>query len=96
MAWPKQLVVGSSPLSPGVNARVFMCDFWGGRMAVGHVFRQVLLFSGASIIPPMLHTHSFMYHQRYTVLEFGSIVKYKPLSLSCFAGLTDMFVIEVL
>src|SRR5215470_5789431 len=31
--------------------------------------------SPVSIIPPMLHTHSFIYHRRCTILGTGSVVK---------------------
>jgi hypothetical protein len=31
-----------------------------GKVALGHVFLSVLVVSPVSIIPPLLHTHSFI------------------------------------
>jgi hypothetical protein len=39
-------------------------------------FPRVLLLSPAIIIPPVLHTHiSFLYHRRYIILAFDSVLK---------------------
>ena len=61
VAWLKQLVVGFSPLSSGVNAGAVDVEFMGDKMAVGPIFLQVLQFSAVSIIPPMFYTHSCIY-----------------------------------
>jgi hypothetical protein len=39
--------------------------------ALGHIFFWVLRVSPVRIIPPMLH--SFIYHQRYIILKFGTV-----------------------
>jgi hypothetical protein len=50
------------------------------KVALGQVFLQVLRFSSVIIIPPMLHTHSFIYHQR--CIMFLSQYFSFPLSIS--------------
>jgi len=45
-------------------------------MALGHVFLRVLRFRSASIVPPVLHPHSFLYHRRYTVSATDSVIKH--------------------
>ena len=35
----------------------------------------VLQFSPATVIPPMFHTHSLIYHRRYKILARDSVVK---------------------
>ena len=44
-------------------------------MAMGHVFLHVLSFSLAGIIPPLVHTHSFICHQRRIVAALDSVFK---------------------
>jgi hypothetical protein len=39
-------------------------------------FPTVLLFSTVSIIPPILYTQSFIYHQNYVTLTTDSIIKW--------------------
>jgi hypothetical protein len=34
-----------------------------GKLAVGRIYPRVLVFASVSIIPPMLHVHSFYYHR---------------------------------
>jgi hypothetical protein len=48
----------------------FMVD----NVALGQVFLSVLLFSSVSVIPPMLHTHSFIYCRRCVTLAIDSVV----------------------
>jgi hypothetical protein len=38
------------------------------RVLLGQVFLQVLQSSRVSFIPPVLHTHSFIYHQHCIIL----------------------------
>ena len=40
-----------------------------------NVFLPVLQFSAVSIIPPLLHTHSFIYHQYCVISPIYSIIK---------------------
>jgi hypothetical protein len=44
-------------------------------IALGQVFLQVIWFSPVSIIPPMLHTHPFIYHRRCLILAVDRAVK---------------------
>jgi len=49
-------------------------------VALGQVFLPVFQFSPVSIIPPMLHTHSFIYHRR-CIMFFSQYFSF-PLSVS--------------
>jgi hypothetical protein len=40
-----------------------------------NVFLRVLQFSPVSIIPPMLHIHSFIHHKRCIMLATNSVIK---------------------
>ena len=42
------------------------------QVAMGQVFLPVLRFYPVSIIPPMLHTHSFFHHRRYVTSPVGT------------------------
>lgn len=45
------------------------------KAAVGLVSLQVVLVSSFALIPPVLHSHSFIYRWRYTVLPTVTDVK---------------------
>jgi hypothetical protein len=51
-----------------------MWDLWWTKCH-GDSFFQVLGISPVSIIPLVLHTYSFIYHQCYIILAIGSIVE---------------------
>jgi hypothetical protein len=48
--------------------------------ALGKVFLVALPFSTVSIIPPLLHTHSFIYHPRY-IMFFLPVLQFSPVSI---------------
>jgi hypothetical protein len=55
--WLKQLDAGLSPWRPGFTPRSVHMVFVVGKVALGQIFLQVLQFSSASVIPPLLHNH---------------------------------------
>jgi hypothetical protein len=57
--WPMGEAVGRLPLT-----KASYVGFVVDKAALGQVFLKVLQFSPVSIIPPFLHTHSFIYHTR--------------------------------
>jgi len=57
---------GLTPQRPGFNSRP---------VYVGFVVDKVLLFFTVNIIPPVLHTHLFIYVRRYMILATESVVK---------------------
>jgi hypothetical protein len=61
------------PMRGAVGRRIvgFVVD----NAALEKVFLRVLHFSLASIIPPMLHTHSLIYHRRCFISAIQSVVK---------------------
>ena len=72
-------LAGQSPASPA-EARI---QFQGspyrrcGRLSGnGTGFSPVLLFSAVSIIPPILYTQPFTYHQNYVTLPSDSVIKW--------------------
>jgi hypothetical protein len=58
-------VAGLSPRRPVFDPRSVHVRFVVHEVALGQISLPVLQFSPVSIIPPMLHTHSFTYHPRY-------------------------------
>jgi hypothetical protein len=58
------LVSGLSSRRPVFDPRLVHVRFVTYKVALGQLFLPVLQFSPVSIIPPMLHTHSFIYHRR--------------------------------
>jgi hypothetical protein len=69
--WVASLFIKGHLFSPRPVCVGIMTD----EIAVGQVFLWVLLFSPVSIIPPIPHTPSFIYHQRYITLRVNSVVK---------------------
>jgi hypothetical protein len=68
--WLKQLVVGLLSQRAGFYSRSILVQFMADR-----IFTEYFA-SPACIIPPILHIHiSLMYHQHYTTLAVGSVVK---------------------
>jgi hypothetical protein len=57
MPWLKRLVAGLSPQRPWFTPGSIHVGFVVDKLALGQVFLQVLQFSPANIIPPLLHIH---------------------------------------
>jgi hypothetical protein len=49
--------------------------FFEGKLVLGQVFLRVVVLSPVSIIPPTLHTRSFIYHRPSVILAFESALK---------------------
>jgi len=62
--WPNDVFMRlGARLSPRfceLDPMLFYVGFIVGRLAMGQIFLPVLRLSHVSIIPPMLHTHSFI------------------------------------
>ena len=54
------LIAGLSPQRAGFNHRLIRMGFVAYEVALGQVYLPVLLLSPVSIIPPLLHTRSFI------------------------------------
>ena len=57
----RRLVAGLSPRRPGIDFRPAQVD----KAALGQTLVRVLRFIPVSLITPLLHTHSFIYHHIY-------------------------------
>jgi hypothetical protein len=55
---------GLSPRRIGIDPRPVRVENLVDKLALGQVSLGVLLFSPVSIIPLLLHTHSFTYYRR--------------------------------
>ena len=66
-----QSVVGLSPRLPKFEPRSVHMILMVDKVALWQVFLPALLFAHVSIVPPMLHTHSFTYHPRYIMCGWG-------------------------
>jgi hypothetical protein len=75
MRWLRRLIAGISPTRPGFNPRPVHVRFVVDELTLRQVFLPVLWFSPVSIIPPVLHTHSLIYHCCYTISATDSAVK---------------------
>ena len=69
MPWRRRLASNLSPRRPGFSHRLIHVGCVADQVAVGQ------RFSSVNIIPPMLHTHSFIYHQRHITLANDTIIK---------------------
>jgi hypothetical protein len=70
-----KLVAGSSQRRPGFNRGPMYVGFVVDGPELGQVLLQVLRLYTESIIPPVLHTHPFVYHRRCIFSATGSVVK---------------------
>ena len=80
MPFIKWSVAGLSPQKPGFDSWADSVRIVADKFTLVQVFLPVLQFSPVSIIPLMLHTHSFTYHPRY--ITFLSQYFSFPLSVS--------------
>jgi hypothetical protein len=60
----RRLLAGLSKRRPWFSHRPMFVRFVVHKMALGRVCLRVSRFSPVSTIPPTLHTHSSIYHQR--------------------------------
>jgi hypothetical protein len=58
-----ELAIGLSLWMAGFSPRRDHLGFVVEKVALGWAFLKLLVLSPVSIIPPVLHTHSFIYHQ---------------------------------
>jgi len=67
-------IAGAKSQRTGFDIRPVQMEFLVVKVT-GKVFIRLLGYSLGSIIPPMLHGHLFMYHQRYK-LATHSVLKH--------------------
>jgi len=80
LPWLRSLVTGHSPRRPGFDNRTVHVTFVVDEVPRRKNFLPVLQFSPVSIIPPLFHTHSFIYHPHY-IMFFSQYFSF-PLSVS--------------
>jgi hypothetical protein len=78
--WLMQLFARVSPQNPGFDFSSVHVRLVMDKVALWEFSLQVLQFSPVSIIPPMLHTHSYIYHQ--SCIMFLSQYFSFPMSVS--------------
>ena len=54
------------------------------RQALGQVYVTVVPFSSLILISPMLHTHLFIFHQYYIILQINGMVSIRKNYTLCF------------
>jgi hypothetical protein len=69
------VVADLSPLRPGLHTRPVHVGFVVGKVAQMQVFLRALPFSSVSVILPVFHKNSFIYHGRYMNLAIRNVVK---------------------
>jgi hypothetical protein len=72
--WVRWLVAGLSPSRLGFNPRAVLMRFVVDEVAMGQVVLPLLLVFPIIIIPPMLHTHFYVWIKLYNlsiVTQFG-------------------------
>ena len=72
MSWIRWLVISISQQRPVFNPSTVYVRVCGRESGRKTGFLQVLQFSIASIIPPMLHIHPFIFQQQYIILDNNS------------------------
>jgi hypothetical protein len=72
-----QAVTGLSARKPGLNARPVHVGFVVDKVAVGQGLLRVHQFSPASIIPPVLLAHAFIYQRHYISQQPTAALHYK-------------------
>ena len=65
--WVRWLVAGLSPSRLGFNLRAVLMRFVVDEVAMGQVVLPLLWFSSIIIIPPMLHTHFYVWIKLYNL-----------------------------
>ena len=69
MPWSRRLVSSLSTRRLWFSHRLIHDGFVADKVVVGQ------RFSSVNIIPPMLHTHSFIYHERHITLANDIVIK---------------------
>lgn len=69
-----ELVAGPSLRRPEFNRGPMHVGIVTDGPALGQVIHQVLRFYTESIIPPLLHTHPFVYHRHCILSATGGVV----------------------
>ena len=73
--WFRRLVAGLLPRRSGINLRQDHAGSLVEKVIPRQIFLSLRHFFPVSINAPELHTHSFIYHKRYVILEIYSVVK---------------------
>ena len=68
------ITIGYYTLKSGVKTQANPRGSFVDKVTLGQVFLGVLLFSLAIIIPPKVHTHSFIHHRSYIISAIDSVV----------------------
>jgi hypothetical protein len=71
----RRLLAYLSPRTSGFYPRPVHVRFVVDKLTSGQVLLPALLFSFASVIPPVLHSRSFVSHQLFIILTNDRIVK---------------------
>jgi hypothetical protein len=77
MPWIRWLVAGLPTTEDRVQSHASLCGDWGGQIVLGQVFLWLHQFFPVDVIPPVIHTHSIIYHRCYTILAIDSIIKWQ-------------------
>jgi len=64
------------------------------RQALGQVYVQVVPFTSLSLISPMIHTHLFICHQCYIILQINSMVSIRK-NYTLYFDLGGPFVVPI-
>jgi hypothetical protein len=72
---PFWLGANLSPRRPKLCPRPVHVGFVVGKVALEYFLLRVLQIFPVSMIPPMLTTHSFIYHRLYVILATDSVLK---------------------
>jgi len=80
LPWLRRSVASLSRRRPGFNSRPVPFGVYGGQNSTGRGFSPSTSVFPVSIIPPLLHTHSFIYHP-HCIMFFSQFFSF-PLSVS--------------
>jgi hypothetical protein len=73
LPWIRQPVTGPSLRRSKANSRPMHVEFVADQVTLAQAFLRVIGLFPISIILPMIHFHSFIYHQRYVILGTDSV-----------------------
>ena len=79
----------SQKTPPWVSPRSVRVGYVVVKVALGQiVLRMIPSPPPGSIVPPMLHTHSFTYHRHYNISAIGNVVKQRGTKTSIFCNIS--------